>query len=215
MAYILNRTPILYRAVYYKNIIFSSIAQVKHVRNFESFGYNKSSPMVEKRFKLNDKINDDYKLIYREQKGLNTIIFCSYYGGWISAVAGVFICGYLLINNPEVPDQGRKVTPTKTQRASGAICCVIAPLTLVLVSRLLPLRIYHSRSQKLFKAVFVNNLRGKKQIETFGEHCAVPIFKRFPILQSLFFKINGRNVLLDRECFEIQALYHKMIYKMK
>ncbi|XP_019698890.2 uncharacterized protein LOC105187429 isoform X1 [Harpegnathos saltator] len=75
MAYILSKIPVLYRAAYYKNIILGPAkithlgAKITHIRNHGYSSPVKLHSLEEQKFKLKDKISDDYKLIYKEQKG--------------------------------------------------------------------------------------------------------------------------------------------------
>ncbi|XP_019698894.1 uncharacterized protein LOC105187429 isoform X2 [Harpegnathos saltator] len=81
MAYILSKIPVLYRAAYYKNIILGPAkithlgAKITHIRNHGYSSPVKLHSLEEQKFKLKDKISDDYKLIYKEQKGSVVPIF--------------------------------------------------------------------------------------------------------------------------------------------
>ncbi|XP_032674860.1 uncharacterized protein LOC116845829 [Odontomachus brunneus] len=222
MAYILSKTPILYRAAYYKNIITGPFAKVTCAKNYGYFSPVKSDTLIEKRFRLKDNIADDYKLIYREHNAVRVLITCSYYTGWISLLAGVIIVGYLLIENPpldskEVEDLfGIIKFENELSRLLVASSGIILPIIFIRCIRIIPFRIYYSSLQKLYKVIFVPNiLYRKKNIETFGEGCAVSIFNRFNFLADTFFKINGRIVMLDRDYFTVQAIREKMIYRTK
>lgn len=218
MACILKRAPILCRAACQKNIIHNSLLQVIRVRNYGHFSPNKSDTLIEKRFKLKDSISDDYKLIYREHKTLNATIIISYYSGWFFSTLGILILGYILIKDPPIVEQEEEIAnkqvslfSPKTRRIFIVLSTVALPITLVMISRAMPFRIYYSPSQKLFKAVFVSNILRRKQIKTFSEGSAIPMFKRSRFMADSLFKINGHTTLLDRDSFAVQAIREKMI----
>lgn len=221
MACILNKTPVLYRAAYYRNIIFSPVFKVTCVKNYGYFSPNKSDVIVEKRFKLKDNITDDYKLIYREHNTIHKTIVFSYYSGWFCLLFGICITGYMIIEKPPLKTEEIKglftsVQPeSKVSRILIMISSVLLPIMLIYVIRMMPFRIYYSSSQKLYKAIFIKDIWRKESIEIFGENSAIPLFSRFKILEDTIFKINGRSILLDRYCFAVQATREKMIFRAK
>lgn len=217
MACILSRAPIFCRAAFHKNIIFRSVTQIKRVYSFEHLT-NKTNPFVEQKFRLKDNISKDYKLVYREQKFVNTVITIAHIFGWVGAIFGVLLTGYIIYKNPPMNEglefkEGGIIMPlSNLNKALILIGCSGICVTLIICSRIIPFRIYHSATEKLYKAIFVPSMSGKKQIITFGEYTAVPIFKR-KHMGDIFFKINGRIVLLDKECFPVPFMRERMIQK--
>ncbi|XP_011146610.1 uncharacterized protein LOC105187492 isoform X2 [Harpegnathos saltator] len=221
MAYILSKTPVLYRTTYYRNIILSPVAKHICIKNSRYFSSIKSDRLTEKRFKLKDNISDDYKLIYREYNRIPQLISITYYTGWFGVCFVIYIVGYIIIKNPLVSDKevetsfSKEKLSTETDRIFMIISGMFLSIVLILGSQMFPFRIYHNCSQKLYKAIFVSNILGKKQIEIFGEGTIIPMFKDFEHLSDIFFKINDRIVLLDKRCFQKPVLYEMMIRKVK
>lgn len=218
MAYILNKTPILRRSTFYKNIISGSINKNTLV-NHEHLT-NKTNPMAEKRFKLKDNISDGYRLIYREHSVVNIVVAGAYHIGWIGLVAGTFSLGYLIYKNPPVREEGtegilhsgRVLRPlTALERVFMLFASFTVSIILIVISKTIPFRIYHNSTEKVYKAVFVNRIFSKKQMETFSEGSAVPVFNQY--LGDILFNINGRIVLLDKECFPVPNIRERMIRK--
>lgn len=217
MACILNKAPILCRTTFYRNIIFGSVTKV--TRNYQHYT-NRTNIIAERNFKLKDNISSDYKLIYREQGIINIITTIAYYGGCVGVIFNVFLAGYIIYVNPPVEEEvkttfssGGIIKPlSKLGRVGILLFTFVTSISLILCSRMIPFRIYHSPVEKLYKAVFVPSILGKKQIVTFGEGTAVPKFKRKHI-GNVLFNINGRTVLLDKECFPVPYVRERMICK--
>ncbi|XP_072753863.1 uncharacterized protein [Anoplolepis gracilipes] len=214
MAYIL-KAPILCRTVFHKNIIFGSITKTsyKHLSN-------KINIIAEQKFRLKDNISNDYKIVYREQEIINLITTISHYSGWIGVIFSAFLTGYVIYKNPPVEKEietefknGGIIRPlSKLSRAVMLFFSFAVSVTLIICSKMIPFRIYYSPVEKLYKAVFVRSILGKKQILIFGEGTAVPIFKREHV-GDILFKINGHTVLLDKECFPVPYVRERMIHK--
>ncbi|XP_014489238.1 PREDICTED: uncharacterized protein LOC106752214 [Dinoponera quadriceps] len=247
MACILSRTPILYRATYFKSVICNPIAQVIRVKNYGHFDPIKSDSILEKKLKLKDNISDDYKLIYREHTTIHRLIILSYNGGWLFLFLSILNAIYIIITDPtlskpykrlyqEEPDEkyleenideeGRLMNtdeegnplitmqpPSKFSKIISVFGGIVTSAILIITTKTMPLRIYHSPKQKLFKGMFVSNIIHGKKLEIFSEGSAVVMFRKF--MPEALFKINGRIVLLDKECFAVQKLREMMIHKAK
>jgi len=218
MAYIMNKIPILCRPVFHKNIIFGPINKNVLVKSYEHLT-NKTNPWAEKKYRLKDNISDDYRLVYREQLGVNTITVAAYHIGWISLISSIFIIGYMIYEKPPLKKEteiiGSKgiLRPLTTlQRVFMLFTSFAVSIILIVGSRTIPFRIYHNPTEKIYKAVFVSRVFGKMQTETFGEGTVVPVFSR-KFLGDILFNINGRIVILDKECFPVPYVREQMIRK--
>ncbi|XP_029159955.1 uncharacterized protein LOC114931962 [Nylanderia fulva] len=217
MACILSKAPIFYRAAFHKTIIFGSVTQVNR-RLYNQHLTNKTNAFMERKFRFKDNISNDYKLVYREQKIVNGIMIIGHTAGWIGAIYGMCLMGLEFLMDPpmdkgvEFEGGGILMSLSKPKKILLLLCCIGICTTLILCSRIIPFRIYHSATEKLYKAVFVPSISFKKQIVTFGEFTAVPIFKRRHA-GDILFKINGRIVLLDIECFPVPFMRERMIIK--
>lgn len=219
MAYILNKALILRRSAFYKNIISGSINK-NTLMNHQEHLTNKTNSLAEKKYKLKDNISNDYQLVYREHSTINTVVVGAYHIGWLGLVAGTLSIGYLIYKNPPVREKGseevldgRVLRPlTSLERVLMLLASFAVSIILIVSSRTIPIRIYHSPTEKVYKAVFVNRIFGKKQMETFSEGGAVPVFSR-KSPGDLLFNINGRIVLLDKECFPVPYVRERMIRK--
>ncbi|XP_024872623.1 uncharacterized protein LOC112455122 [Temnothorax curvispinosus] len=223
MAYILNKAPVLCRSVFRKNIISGPVNKNTLVRSYEHLTNrtNKTNSWAEQKYKLKDNISDGYQLVYREHSTINGTIIAAYHIGWICFAAATFSSGYLMYVNPPVLKKGTSgilrtgyvLRPlTDVQRVLILFTSFAFSAILIVVSKGLPLRIYYSSKEKVYKAVFVNRIFGKKQIETFGEGTVVPVSNR-KFLRDSFFKINNRIVLLDKECFPVPYVRERMLRK--
>lgn len=216
MAYILNKTPILCRAAFYKNIIFGPVTKIARSCMYQS---NRTNIIAEREFKLKDNISSNYKLIYREQRLINIIITVVYNSAWVGIIFCTFFIGYLIYKNPPVEQKIKVVSPNayigplnKLARIGIILFSFALTIAVLLCCRIIPFRIYHSPAEKLYKVVFVRSIFDKQQIVTFGEGTAVPLFKHKHIGDTLF-NINGRIILLDKECFPVQHMREQMIRK--
>lgn len=221
MACILSKAPIFCRATFRKNIIFASVTKITRGKTYEHFT-NRTNIFAERKFKLKDNISSDYKLIYREQGIINVITTIAHNGGWMGVIFSVFLAGYIICKNPPVEEgattttfnNGGIIRPlSKLNRAAIVLFTFVSSVTLILCSKGIPFRIYHSPAEKLYKAVFVRSLLGKKQVVTFGEGTVVPAFKR-KHLGDVLFNINGRIVILDKECFPVPHVRERMICRI-
>ncbi|XP_012227876.1 uncharacterized protein [Linepithema humile] len=216
MAYILSKIPILCQTAFHKNIRFKSAVKMISIRNCHIT--NRTNPMAEQRFKLKDNISSDYKLIYREHKIVNFVTIVAYTCGWLGLTAGTMSMGYLIYKNPPLQQEGIKDGSgkeiLKPLSQFGRITAICASITLsilaIIASKVIPFRIYHNPTEKLYKAIFVSNALGKAQILTFGEGTVVPKFGR-KYIGDLLFDINGYTVLLDKECFPVPYAREQMI----
>jgi len=189
------------------------------VKRYEHLNTN---PWAEKKFKLMDNISDDYRLVYREHSSFNVLISIAYHVGWLGLVSTTLSMGYLIYKNPSVQQEKGMEGVLQSEKLFkplsnvGRVLMIIGSfavcIVLIVCSKTIPFRIYHNSAEKMYKAVFVNRIFGKKQIETFGEGTIVPTFSR-KFLGDLFFNINGRNVLLDKECFSVPYIHEQMIRK--
>ncbi|CAL1676305.1 unnamed protein product [Lasius platythorax] len=220
MACMLSKAPILCRATFHKNITFGSVTKITRLQSYEHYS-NRTNAIAEQKFRLKDNISKDYKLVYREQGIINITTTIAYNAGWIGIILSASLMGYIIYKNPPVEGVERTfgqdakgvIKPlSKLNRALIILFGFAASLTLIIGSKAIPFRIYYSSAEKLYKALFVRSVLGKKQIVTFGEGTAVPIFKR-KHLGDLLFKINGRTVLLDKECFPVPFVRERMISK--
>lgn len=219
MAYILNKVPLLCRSVFRKNIISGPINKNTLVKNYEHFT-NRTSRWAERKYKLKDNISDGYRLVYREHPTRIFTIFATYHLGWIGFASSIFCAGYLIYMKPPVREKGIEgILEDEVLRPLSALERILALLTsftmsiiLIVCSKIIPFRIYHNSTEKIYKGVFVNRILGKKQIETFGEGTAVPVFS-CKSLRNLLFNINGRIVILDEESFPVQCVRERMIHK--
>ncbi|XP_070160844.1 uncharacterized protein [Polyergus mexicanus] len=217
MACILSKAPILCRTIFRKNIIFGSITKITRSDSHYS---NRTNIIVEQKFRLKDNISNDYKIIYREQGIVNTTITIAHNGGWIGIIFSVFLVGYLIYVNPPVKEEAKDtfsnggiINPlSKLARVGIVLFTFAASVSLIVLSKMIPFRIYYNSAEKLYKAVFVRSILGKKQILTFGEGTAVPKFKRAHT-GNILFNINGRTVLLDKACFPVPYVRERMICK--
>lgn len=216
MAYILNKTPILCRAAFHKNIILGSVTKITKSYMHQT---NKTNVIAERNFRLKDNISNNYKLIYREQTAMNVMITFAYNVSWLGIIFCTVFIGYLIYKNPPVED--KKLTfnsdvympsLSKLARIAMLLFSLATTVTVIVCCRIIPFRIYYNPAEKLYKAVFVRSILCKKQIVTFGEGTAIPIFKR-KHTGNLLFNVNGRIVLLDRECFPIPYIREQMICK--
>lgn len=218
MAAILSKAPILCRTAFQKKLIFGPITKIILVKN-QGHLTNRTNIRAEQRFRLKDNISDDYRLIYREQKFIEAVCVISYNSGWIGLALGSFLAAYLVYEDPPVTDVERPgffntLKPlTKVGRIimliGGFVICVL----LLTVSRTMPLRIYHSSTQKMYKMIIVDNIfRGKKML-TFGEGTVTQKFKRSGFTLGALYDINGHTILLDIESFPVQSMREQMIRK--
>ncbi|XP_018337172.1 PREDICTED: uncharacterized protein LOC108745491 [Trachymyrmex septentrionalis] len=219
MAYLLNKTSILWRPVFHKNIISGPINKNTLVRSHE-YLTNKTNAWAEQKYKLKDNISNGYRLVYREQSNLCTLITSTYHFGWLSLAASLFILGYFILKPPvqeevenTLSDDQLILRPSSNLERLLLIfgSCTLA-IIFIVGSKTIPFRIYYNSVDKIYKAVFVNRILGKTQMETFGEGTAVPAFNR-KNRNGIFFKINGRIILLDKECFPVQSIRERMICK--
>lgn len=219
MAYILNKIPLLCRPAFRKNIISGPINKNTLVKNYEHLT-NKTNPWAEQKYKLKDNMSDGYRLVYREHSTINAIITAAYHIGWIGFVSNIFCIGYLLYMKPPVREKGTEgVLQSGLLRPLSAlerIFMLFASFTISIIlivgSKTIPFRIYHNSVERMYKGVFVTRVMGKKQIETFGEGTVMPAFSR-KSLGNLLFNINGRIVILDKECFPVPYVRERMIRK--
>lgn len=221
MAYILNKAQILCRPAFLKNIISSPIN--KRLKSYKHFS-NRTNVWTEKKYKLKDNISDDYRLVYREHSSFNMMIAVAYHVGWMGIVAGTLSTGYLIFMKPPVYEKkGMEgvlikeyegiVEPLTNVGRVLMLCASFAISTLLIVcSKTIPFRIYYNSAEKVYKGVFVHRIFGKKQIETFGEGTVIPVFSR-KSLGHIFFNMNGRIVILDKECFPVPSIREQMICK--
>lgn len=178
---------------------------------------NRTNLRAEQRFKLLDKISDDYKLIYREQAVISRTVTVGYNCGWLGLFGAALGLVYFIIKNPPIvqePIDGIWST-LKPLTRTGSIIMLCAGLVmsvmLIVVCNTIPLRIYHNSTQKLYKAMFAYNILGKRKILTFCEGTAIPKFKWF--LNETFFDINGHTTLLDAEHFPVPFVRQQMLHK--
>lgn len=217
MACILSKAPILCRTTFHKNIIFGSVTKI--TRSYPHYS-NRTNIIAEQKFRFKDNISNDYKIIYREQGIVNIITTIAHNAGWIGVILSVFLTGYIIYVNPPVEKEptktfsnGGMIKPlSKLARAGIVLFSFAASVSLIVCSRMIPFRIYYNSAEKLYKAVFVRSILGKKQIITFGEGTAVPKFKRAHT-GDILFNINGRTILLDKECFPVPYVRERMICK--
>ncbi|KAL6267767.1 hypothetical protein P5V15_000836 [Pogonomyrmex californicus] len=218
MTCILNKTSALCRSIFHKNIVFDPVIKISRLKIHSEHVTNKINAWTEKKYKQKDNINSNYQLVYREQTTISRTIILTYHFGWVSLVISGLTIGYLIYMKPPIKEEDTYISPKLRLRLNALNRLLVvslifaASIVLIIVSKMLPLRIYHSSMEKMYKAVFVNAIFGKKQIETFGEHTIVPIFngKR---KGDLLFNINGRIVLLDKESFSVQSVREQMIRK--
>ncbi|XP_018318251.1 uncharacterized protein [Mycetomoellerius zeteki] len=222
MAYLLNKTSILCRPVFHKNIISGPINKNTLVKSYEHLT-NKTNTWAEKKYKLKDNISNGYKLIYREQLTMNMLITSTYYVGWISFALSLYTLGYFIYMKPPVLKGVKNVLSEekltlKPMNNLERLLLILASFTLSIIlivgSKTIPFRIYYNSADKIYKAVFVKGILGKTQMETFGEGTVIPVFNRKNQADFLF-NINGRIVILDKECFPVQSVRERMIRKTK
>ncbi|XP_011685567.1 PREDICTED: uncharacterized protein LOC105448599 [Wasmannia auropunctata] len=219
MAYILNKATVLCRPVFRKNIISGPLNKITLVKSNQQMT-NKTNAWAEQKYKLMDNISDGYRLVYRELSAISTTITVAYHAGWLGVAVSTISLGYLIYMRPPVQDTVRG-SDEKLLMPLSAVGRIIALLgsfavaaILIVGSKTIPYRIYYNAAEKVYKAVFVNRILGKKQIETFGEGTVVPVFSR-KYIGDILFKINGRIVILDKECFPVQSIRDQMICKIK
>ncbi|XP_011172505.1 uncharacterized protein LOC105204923 [Solenopsis invicta] len=219
MAYIMSKTTILCRPVFCKKIISGPINKNTFARSYQQLT-NKTNAWAEQKYKQKDDISNSYRLVYREHSLVNLVTTAAYHVGWLGFFTSTFGLAYLIYEKPPVrekepedPAAGQKFRPlTAAERVLMLFVSFALSTLLVVGSRTIPFRIYHDSAEKIFKAVFVSRILGKKQIETFAEGTAVPIFSR-KHLGDLLFKVNGRTILLDKECFPVPYIREQMICK--
>ncbi|XP_012539734.1 uncharacterized protein LOC105838598 [Monomorium pharaonis] len=219
MAYILGKASILCRSGFRMNIIPGSINKNTFVRSYEYLS-NKTNPWAEQKYKQKDNISDNYQLVYREQSFINLVTTSGYHIGWLGLVTSTICLGYVIYKKPPVQEKGSEDAPTTEvirpltamERIVLLFLSFVISTVLIVGTRTLPFRIYHDPVGKMYKAVFVSRILGKKQIETFGEGTVVPVFSR-KSLGDLLFNINGRVVILDKECFPVQYVRERMLRK--
>ncbi|XP_025266063.1 uncharacterized protein LOC112638460 [Camponotus floridanus] len=217
MAYILNKTSILCRAAFHKNIILGSVTKITKSYMHQT---NKTNIIAEQKFRLKDNISNNYKLIYREQRAMNVMITLAYNTAWLGIIFCTVFMGYLIYKNPPV-EEHKKLTfissayassLSKSARTAILLFSLALTITVIVCCRIIPFRIYYSPAEKLYKAVFVRSILCEKHIVTFGEGTAMPIFKR-KHTGNILFNVNGRIILLDKESFPIPYMREQMIYK--
>ncbi|XP_018376140.1 PREDICTED: uncharacterized protein LOC108769597 [Trachymyrmex cornetzi] len=216
MAYLLNKTSILWRPVFHKNIISGPINKNTLVKSYEHLT-NKTNAWAEQKFKLKDNISNGYRLVYREQLTMCRFIILTYHFGWTCLAVSLFTLGYF-IYKPPVQERITNTLPdgeltlrslSNLERLLFILGIFTVSIILIVGSKTIPFRIYYSSTDKIYKAVFVNRILGKTQMETFGEGTVVPVFSR----GDTFFNINDRIVILDKECFPVQSVRERMIRK--
>lgn len=220
MAYILNKAQILCRPAFLKNIISSPIN--KRLKSYEHFS-NRTNAWTEKKYKLKDNISDSYRLIYREHSTISMVFAVAYHMGWMGIVTSTLSMGYLIYMKPPLQEKGMEgvlrkeheglIMPLTTMGRVLMLCASFAiSMVLVVGSKTIPFRIYHNPVEKVYKAVFAHRIFGKKQIETFGENTVIPVFNR-KSRGNVLFNMNGRIVILDKECFPVPSIREQMIRK--
>lgn len=222
MAYILSKAPILCRSVFHKNIISGPVNKNALVRSYEHLA-NKTNPWAEQKYKQKDNISDGYRLVYREHSTMNGFVAAAYHIGWLGFGFSIFCMGYLIYMKPPVQEKGTKgvflsedtLKPlTNVGRVVLLLLSFTVSIVLIVGSKTIPFRIYYNSAEKVYKAVFVSRILGKKQIETFGAGTVVPVFSRKRV-GDILFNINGRIVILDKECFPVQSVREQMLCKIK
>src|SRR5436309_1575037 len=106
MACFLSKAPILYRATLRKTIILGPVTKITRGVNHDHLT-NRTSLFVQQKFRLQDNISSDYKLIYREQKFINLCATIGYNGGWVGVILGAFLAGYLILVDPPVMEESK------------------------------------------------------------------------------------------------------------
>ncbi|XP_011050179.1 PREDICTED: uncharacterized protein LOC105143501 [Acromyrmex echinatior] len=221
MAYLLNKTSILWRSVFHKNIISGPINKNTLVKNYKHLAH-KTNAWTEQKYKLKDNISNGYRLVYREHSNICTLIILTYHFGWLSLAANLSVLGYFVCMKPPVQEETENLLPDdklilRPSSNLGRLLLILGSFTISIIlivgSKTIPFRIYHNSADKIYKAVFVNRILGKTQMETFGESTIVPVFSRNR--GDIFFKINGRIVILDKECFPVQSMRERMIHKIE
>lgn len=222
MAYILSKAPILCRSVFHKNTISGPVNKNTLVRSYE-YLTNKTNAWAEQKYKQKDNISDGYRLVYREHSTVIGFIAAAYHIGWLGLGFGILGMGYLIYMKPPVQEKGTKgmfhsehtLKPlTNVGRVLLLLLTFAVSMVLIVGSKTIPFRIYYNSTEKMYKAVFVSRILGKKQMETFGEGVVVPVVSR-KRLGDIFFNINGRIVILDKECFPVQSIREQMLCKTK
>ncbi|RLU15376.1 hypothetical protein DMN91_012370 [Ooceraea biroi] len=223
MICILNKAPLLYRAAFCKNITLGRMTKLILARNCKH-QTNKTPVRMQERFRLKDNVSYDYKLIYRDEKKVLTIIFSTYHFGWIGLFATLSCMVYVLydvfvLQTPEDhrPDSllGVEMSPLSHLHRFDLLCiATLMASMLIIYSRAIPIRIYHNPKEKLYKVVLINNIFRKGKVVTFAEGSAVPVFKRGSFIKdSLFYVNNNRMILLDEDSFPVPAEREKMLCK--
>jgi len=178
---------------------------------------NRTNLKAEQQFKLKDNVNNNYKLIYREQRNISFMIVSSYYFGWLGFICSTFGLGYLLIKNPPLREKGKiddfggevMIPLSKFGRIAMVFGGIALSFSIIMVSKIMPIRIYHNPTEKLYKAVFAYNVWSKAPLLTFGEGTVVPKFNKY--FKDLVFNINGHTILLDKESFPVPYVREQMI----
>ncbi|XP_018046050.1 PREDICTED: uncharacterized protein LOC108685667 [Atta colombica] len=219
MIYLLNKTSILWRPVFHKNIISGPINKNTLVKSYKHLN-NKTNAWTEQKYKLKDNISNDYQLVYREQSSICTLITSTYHFGWLSLATSLFTLGYFIymkspvqegIENTLSDDELILRPFSNWEKLLLIFGSFTISIMLIVSSKAIPFRIYYNSADKIYKAVFVNRILGKTQMETFSEGTVVPVFNRNR--GDIFFKLNGRIVILDKECFPVQSIRERMICK--
>lgn len=220
VANIMSKISTLCRATFHKNINFRPITRNMFVKNMHEYlnrAPNRTNFKAEQRFKLWDNISNDYKLIFREQRAMSMTFVVAYNLGWIGSLfIAPLTIAYVIIKDPPVGEEKLQgifgpIKPiNKTGRKIMMWTGFVMFVSLIVVGKILPIRIYHDPNKKLYKAVFAGILH-KKNILTFSEGTAVPKFKYF--LKDHLFDINGRTVLLEEEDYLVPFVREQMIRK--
>lgn len=217
MTHILNRAQVWCRSAFLKNIISSPSKR----NNYEYFT-NRTNAIAEKKYKLKDNISDDYRLVYREHSTISRVMVVAYHMGYIGIATSILSMGYFIVKRPPLQEEGMEgvlqkydnvIIPLSNVGRVLMLCASFAvSIVLIVASKTIPFRIYHNPMEKMYRAVFVSKIFGKKQIETFGEGTVIPVFRR-KSLGNVLFNMNGRIVILDKECFPVQSVREQMIRK--
>ncbi|XP_011873110.1 PREDICTED: uncharacterized protein LOC105564938 [Vollenhovia emeryi] len=221
MAYILSRSPVLCRSAFRKNVICGPVNKIILAKSMVNLP-NRTNVWAEKKFKLQDNISNAYRLVYREESVINGTCFAAYHIGYIGLALSTFFLGYLILVKPPLPenrlmedalDEGVVKPLTNVGRVVTLFISFVVSVVLIVSSRAFPFRIYHNPAEKMYKAVFVSRIFGKKQIETFGDGTVVSVFDSRRSLGDILFYINRRLVILDAECFPAPYVREQMIRK--
>ncbi|KAL0116066.1 hypothetical protein PUN28_011135 [Cardiocondyla obscurior] len=223
MIYILDKARILCRSTFRKDVISGFINKKPPARNMEHYPNHRRNTWSETKFKMKDNVSDDYKIVYREISAMNGLIVIGYYAGWVGLAVNISTLGYFIYDRNSLQKRGLKgvlhdesKTGPFTLVQQGFLWFTSTIVTVILIygSRMLPFRIYHNPKEKMFKAVFVRDILGKKRIETFGEGTLEPAFKQKDG-GKVFFKMNNRIALIDQEFFPVPYVYEQMLRKTK